>query len=142
MKRTALFLSAFVLLSTITHAKTYESVTVEKVVSVYDADTFRVNISGWPPIVGESIPIRLKHVDAPEIRGKCEIEKKWAKLGKDFTTYQLKRAKTIELRNMERGKYFRLLSEVYLDGVSLSDMLIKNNMARSYEGGTRKGWCE
>jgi len=33
-------------------AKEFGSVRVQSVVSVYDADTFRVSIEGWPPIIG------------------------------------------------------------------------------------------
>lgn len=143
LKKAFLFLIMATLpLTSTAKSSDYENVIVEKVISVYDADTFRVNISNWPSIIGNNMPVRLKHVDAPEIRGGCEIEKKWALLGRDFVRHQLEKAKVIELRDIERGKYFRLLSEVYIDGFPLSDMLIKNNLARSYEGGKRQGWCE
>ena len=49
----------------------YGTVTVSKVISVYDGDTFRVNIDSLPPIVGKNIAIRVNGVDTPEIRGKC-----------------------------------------------------------------------
>lgn len=48
----------------------YGSAVMSEVTSVYDADTFRANISGWPPIIGQRAPIRVKGVDAPELRGK------------------------------------------------------------------------
>lgn len=44
-----------------------EAVSVDKVVSVYDGDTMRVNVSGWPPVVGQNMPIRVRGVDTPEI---------------------------------------------------------------------------
>ena len=59
-------------------APQYGSVTVSKVISVYDGDTFRVNIDSLPPIVGKNIPIRVNGVDTPEIRGKCQYEKNLA----------------------------------------------------------------
>lgn len=34
-----------------------------------DADTFRVDIDGWPDVVSKRVPVRVKGVDAPEIRG-------------------------------------------------------------------------
>jgi endonuclease YncB( thermonuclease family) len=40
----------------------YGTVTVSKVISVYDGDTFRVNIDSLPPIVGKNIPIRVNGV--------------------------------------------------------------------------------
>ena len=48
---------------------------VKEITSIYDADTFRVNIEGYPPIIGERIPVRVLGIDAPELRGKCESEK-------------------------------------------------------------------
>ncbi|CUB03201.1 hypothetical protein [Marinomonas fungiae] len=44
--------------------------TVARINSVYDADTFRVDINDWPDIVGKNIPVRVNGVDAAEIRGK------------------------------------------------------------------------
>lgn len=48
--------------------KIYGDAVVTKVISVYDGDTFRANIAGLPPIIGENMPIRLGSVDTPEIR--------------------------------------------------------------------------
>ena len=53
----------------------------------------------------------------------------------------LRSAKAIELRNIERGKYFRILADVYTDGKSLAEGLIKSGHARAYDGGKREGWC-
>ena len=132
----------FSLLSFSIHAKDYGNVTVSEVTSIYDADTFRVNIDGYPPIVGERVPVRVLGVDAPELRGKCESEKIKAREAKQFTVQALRSAKTIELRNMQRGKYFRILADVYVDGKNLADNLIKSGHARAYDGGKRLGWCK
>lgn len=123
-------------------AKNYGSVLVSEVTSIYDADTFRVNIKDWSPIAGERIPVRVNGVDAPEIRGKCDAEKKGAQLAKQFTVSKLRSASTIELRNMQRGKYFRIIADVYIDGKNLSELLINAKLARPYDGGKRKGWCD
>ena len=114
---------------------------VGKVISVYDADTFRVNIDDWPTIIGSNIPVRVRGVDAPEIRGKCEKEKEKAKQARNFTVSQLEKGRVIELLNIQRGKYFRLIADVYIDGKSLSAELQKNNLVRIYHGGTRASWC-
>ena len=76
MKSQPIYALAFIvvlgLLSTdsLTRGKIYGSTIVGEVTSIYDGDSFRVNIEGWPPIIGERIPIRVNGVDAPEIRGK------------------------------------------------------------------------
>ncbi|MEO9656362.1 thermonuclease family protein [Marinomonas sp.] len=118
-----------------------QSVFVERVISVYDADTFRVDINGWPDIIGKNMSIRVNGVDAAEIRGKCESEKVQAKAARDFTRSLLSNSKDIELRDLKRGKYFRLIADVYIDGESLTDKLITSGHARPYEGGHRGGWC-
>ena len=97
------------LLSFPTFAKDYGTVTVSEVTSIYDADTFRVNLDGFSPIIGERVPVRVLGIDTTEIKGKCESEKVKARQAKQFTVQALRSAKTIELRNMQRGKYFRIL---------------------------------
>jgi micrococcal nuclease len=122
-------------------APQYGSVTVSKVISVYDGDTFRVNIDSLPPIVGKNIPIRVNGVDTPEIRGKCEYEKKLALKARDFVRAKLANAKEIKLTNLQRGKYFRVVANVLVDGVSLERGLLDNELAYSYDGGKKLKWC-
>jgi len=122
--------------------KVYDSVIVSEVTSIYDADTFRVNIKGWPDVVGKRIPVRVLGVDAPEIRGKCQAEKEAARKAKQFTVQALRSSKVIELKDIQRGKYFRLLANVFVDGKSLAKALIKAGHARVYDGGKRGGWCK
>ena len=53
----------------------------------------------------------------------------------------LKGASKIELRNPQRGKYFRIVSEVWIDGESLADMLKKAGLAKDYDReGARPEW--
>ena len=122
--------------------KNYGRVLVESVTSIYDGDTFRVNIKGWPSIVGEHIPIRIMGIDTPELRGKCQAEKSLARQAKQHTVAMLREAQKIELYDVKRGKYFRLLATVYVDGKSLGDSLIKEGLAVTYGGGTKKNWCD
>ncbi len=118
------------------------NVLVDEVTSIYDADTFRVNIKGWPDIVGHRVPVRVKGVDAPELRARCPAAKLAARKAKQFTVARLRGAKVIELRDIERGKYFRILAEVWIDGDNLAELLVHEGLARRYSGGARAGWCE
>lgn len=141
LKRLFFLVLAVISCNSVCAKESYGIVFVSSVVSVYDADTFRVDIDAWPPIVGKNVPIRVLGVDAPEIRGKCPSEKLAAKQARAFTLSSLSGATQIELRNIKRGKYFRLLAEVYIDGNSLSEMLIDAGHARYYAGGKRERWC-
>ena len=123
-------------------APQYGTVTVSKVISVYDGDTFRVNIDSLPPIVGKNIPIRVNGVDTPEIRGKCQYEKNLALKARDFVRGKLANAKEIKLTNLQRGKYFRVVANVLVDGVSLEQELLDNELAYEYSGGKKLSWCK
>ena len=47
------------------------------------------------------------------------------------------------MRNLERGKYFRIVADVYVDGENLADILIDAGMAVRYGGGKKTfKWCE
>ena len=120
----------------------YGTVTVSKVISVYDGDTFRVDIASLPPIVGKNIPIRVNGVDTPEIQGKCKYEKNLALKARDFVRIKLTNAKEIKLTNLQRGKYFRVVANVVVDGVSLERELLDNKLAYRYDGGTKLSWCK
>ena len=135
------FLICFLSLNTYA-AKQYGSVTVSKVISVYDGDTFRVNIDSLPPIVGKNIPIRLEGVDTPEINGKCQYEKDLALEARDFVRSKLSNAVEILLNDLQRGKYFRIVAKVYIDGVSLEEELLQNGLAYQYNGGKKSNWCK
>ena len=128
--------------SAIQAAPQYGTVTVSKVISVYDGDTFRVNIASLPPIVGKNIAIRVNGVDTPEIRGKCQYEKNLALEARDFVRGKLANAKEIKLTNLQRGKYFRVVANVLVDGVSLEQELLDNELAYRYDGGKKLSWCK
>jgi len=122
-------------------APQYGTVTVSKVINVYDGDTFRVDINSLPPIVGKNIPIRVNGVDTPEIRGKCQYERNLALEARDFVRDKLSNAKEIKLTNLQRGKYFRVVANVLVDGVSLEQELLDNKLAYRYGGGKKLSWC-
>ena len=128
--------------SSVQAAPEYGTAIVSKVISVYDGDTFRVDIDSLPPIVGKNIPIRLNGVDTPEIRGKCQYEKDLAIKARDFVRNKLANAKEIKLNNLQRGKYFRVVANVMVDGVSLEQELLDKEFAYKYTGGKKSSWCD
>ena len=142
IKKISLFLLVYTLSLSTFASKQYGSVTVSKVISVYDGDTFRVNIDSLPPIVGKNIPIRLEGVDTPEINGKCQYEKDLALEARDFVRSKLSNAVEILLNDLQRGKYFRIVAKVYTDGVSLEEELLQNGLAYQYNGGKKSNWCK
>lgn len=109
----------------------------------YDADTITVKIPGVHPLLGDKISVRVAGIDSAEMKAKDGCEYKSARTARKLVEAQLKNAKNIELRNVDRDKYFRILADVYVDGVSIKDTLIKNNLAVAYDGKTKAqvNWC-
>jgi micrococcal nuclease len=121
--------------------KHYGTAIISEITSIYDGDTFRANLKGYPAIIGEHMSIRINGIDTPELRGKCEVEKQLARKAKQFTVEHLRAAKNITLKNIKRGKYFRLIADVYVGGVNLGEQLIKQGHAVKYTGKTKRSWC-
>ena len=108
----------------------------------YDGDTIRFNLPGYPPIAGKDIRVRVNGIDTPEIKGKCKKEKYEARQARDMVADILKGAEKINLKNMKRGKYFRIAADVIVDGENLADVLIEAGRAIKYDGGKKiHKWC-
>ena len=141
MNKLPLLFICFLGVFSVQAAPEYGTAIVSKVISVYYGDTFRVNIDSLPPIVGKNIPIRLNGVDTPEIQGKCQYEKDLALKARDFVRNKLANAKEVKLTKLQRGKYFRVVADVMIDGVSLEQELLDNELAYKYTGGKKSSWC-
>ena len=76
------------------------------------------------------------------LQGKCQYEKDLALKARDFVRVKLANAKEIKLTNLQRGKYFRVVASVLVDGVSLEQELLDNELAYGYDGGKKLDWCE
>jgi endonuclease YncB( thermonuclease family) len=110
----------------------------------YDADTLTVRIPGVHPLLGHDISVRVLGIDSPEIKGRAPCEKETARNGQRLVENLLKNAHSIELKKIQRDKYFRILAEVWVDGKELGALLLKNRLAVEYSGGTKRSlnWCE
>ncbi|WII71532.1 thermonuclease family protein [Bdellovibrio sp. 22V] len=115
-----------------------------EVVNNYDGDTLTVNIPHVPALIGKNISVRVSGIDTPEIKTKNQCEKNAGRIARNLVSATLKKAKSVELHNVQRDKYFRILADVIVDGQSLKDILLKNNLAYAYDGGTKKhpDWCK
>lgn len=110
----------------------------------YDGDTLTVNIPGVHPLIGKSVAVRVNGIDTAEIKTKDSCEKQASRTARRLAKNLLKNAKRIDLENVKRGKYFRIVADVRVDGQLLSDLLIKNKLAVAYSGGTKEkvNWCQ
>jgi len=113
---------------------------VSKVLRVYDGDTFYCDVNTVHPLLGKDIGIRINGIDTPEMKGSSPEVKALAIKARDLVANKLQNARVIELRNIKRGKYFRIVADVYADGVNIADLLIQAGLAKPYDGGTKEDW--
>ncbi|MFZ4403166.1 MAG: thermonuclease family protein [Pseudobdellovibrionaceae bacterium] len=109
----------------------------------YDGDTLTFQIPDVHPLLGHKISVRVFGLDTPEIKGHLPCEKEAARTAQRLVENLLTRAQRVDLNDVQRDKYFRVLAEVVVDGKSLKDLLMKNKLAYAYAGGTKQkiNWC-
>ena len=107
------------------------------VASVYDGDTFKINLNCSVAVYCEKVPVRVLGVDTPEIKGKTAKEKRLAQKAKAFTKNFLAQ-RPVSLTDCGRDKYFRLLCNVTNgQGQNLAQELIKRDLGYEYWGGKK-----
>lgn len=107
------------------------------IASVYDGDTFKINLNCSLAVYCQKMPVRVLGVDTPEIKGKTEKEKRLAQQAKAFTKEFLSHG-PISLSQCGRDKYFRLLCAVQNGtGQDLAQELIKRDLGYAYDGGKK-----
>ena len=115
--------------------QTFQNVSVA---SVYDGDTFKINLNCSLSVYCEKVPVRVRGIDCPEIKGSTEKEKRLAQTAKTFTKHFLE-DRPVSLGNCGRDKYFRLLCDVSNgSGKDLAQELLQHKLAYRYDGGKKK----
>ena len=109
-----------------------------KVVKVYDGDT--ITIASKLLYFADSpiyrFPVRLRGIDSPEMRTKSPIEKELAQKAQQ-ALYELIFGKIVYLTDIGMDKYGRVLANVYLEQVNMSQWMLDNGHAVQYNGGTK-----
>ncbi len=117
-----------------------------QVLEVMDGDTFAARIQVW---LGQDVVtlVRLRGVDAPEIRGRCRRENDAAVEAKRVLAEFLS-AGAVSLRDIGTGKYAgRVIAKAFVTGREgklageAGAMLMAGGYARAYRGGRRNSWC-
>jgi len=115
-----------------------------KVEKVLDGDTVKFQVGFLPSELKPFLSVRINGVDTPEKkpRNKCDKEDELAQKASKFTKDAVAAAKSIKVSIHGWDKYGgRILGDVYLDGKSLSTMLIQSGNAREYHGEAKQSWC-
>ncbi len=112
------------------------------VVSIYDGDTIFVDIHGWPDIIGKRIPVRISGIDTPERDDKNVNIREMASQARMFVVAKVRGKQLLEIKNMKRDKYFRIVADIVIDGENIGETLIKKGLAKKYDGGTKSKWTD
>ena len=107
-------------------------------VRVIDGDTIVCDINGWSEIIGNNISVRMRGCDSPEIRTSDVDEKKLGYYAKDLLIAKLGNKKQLTLKNIGKGKYFRLVADIYSGNEKISCYSNKLSYSTpSYKCGTK-----
>ncbi|MBY6015131.1 thermonuclease family protein [Qipengyuania gaetbuli] len=96
---------------------------------VVDGDTF------W--IAGEKV--RIADIDAPEMNGRCPYERRLAIASRD-RLHQILNSGEFKLHREGQDRYGRTLAVVTIDGYSVGDALVTEELARTWSG-RQASWC-
>ncbi len=106
---------------------------------VVDGDTVDVDVDLGFSTVLKKQRVRMMAIDTPESRTRDLEEKFYGKQSKYFLEGLLKDQK-IQLVSHDKGKFGRILGELFIDGLetSVNQTMINNNHAVPYYGGNKE----
>ncbi len=110
-------------------------------ISAYDGDTVTVRAWIWP---GHSVEtsVRVRGIDTPEIRGRCEAEKLAAIKARDHVRMLLQEAADVALAEIAPDKYGgRVVARLLINGEDFALLMLAAGHGRAYDGQARAGWC-
>ena len=106
---------------------------------VVDGDTVDVDVDLGFGMIYKKQRVRMVAIDTPESRTRDLEEKFYGKQSKYFLESLLKDQK-IQLVSHDKGKFGRILGELFVDGVeiSINQLMIDNYRAVPYYGGNKE----
>lgn len=109
----------------------------------YDGDSITFDIPDVHPLLGSEIMIRINGIDSPEMVTDDDCEKEMAHKAQEEVQKLMERARRVDLENPKRDKYFRVVADVYADGKSIAEHMLRKRLAVEYDGGTKHSvdWC-
>ena len=110
------------------------------VIRTIDGDTFvaRVHFADGGDVVAK---VRLRGIDAPELKAACSEELSKAEAATD-ALHGLLGQGGVTIFNLGPDKYGRVVADVATRRTAnVSAALLAGGYARSYNGGHREGWC-
>ena len=112
-----------------------------RVLKVIDGDSFLAEARVWPGHL-ITVNVRIRGIDAPEIKSRCAAERAAAARSRDALQMMIGTG-TVGMTNIGGGKYYgRVLADVTApDGSAVAEAMTSNAFARPYAGGKRAAYC-
>jgi endonuclease YncB( thermonuclease family) len=113
-----------------------------EVLRVIDGDTFEARVHLWPGL-DITTKVRLRGIDAPELKARCPAERAMAEAARDALRDMLAEG-AVGVSLVTPDKYGgRVVADAATRSTaSVSAELRAKGLARSYGGGHRRGWCD
>ena len=112
-----------------------------EVLRVLDGDTFEARVHVWP---GMQITtrVRLRGIDAPELRARCDDEREKALAAREALARLLAQG-AVGIARVGQDKYGgRVDADVSTARTpDVSAAMLQGGFARPYSGGRRESWC-
>jgi len=107
-----------------------------ELISVIDGDTLLVNARPWPQHT-IAVLVRIRGIDAPEMKSKCQASRRAAERARDALSYFA--TGRIRLTNISGDKYFgRIVADVTTEAdTDVGAAMIGSGLARIYDGGRK-----
>jgi len=90
------------------------------IMHIVDGDTVDVDINLGFAVVLKKQRVRLYEIDTPESRTRDKVEKKYGLAAKQYLKNKLENATNIYLKSHDKGKFGRILGELFIDDNSKS----------------------
>ena len=109
---------------------------------VIDGDTFEARVRIWPG-TDVTTKVRMRSIDAPEMKARCDDERVMALASRDALARFLNEG-SIAISNVGQDKYGgRVDADVSTrQTVDVGAAMLNAGMARRYAGGRRESWCD
>jgi endonuclease YncB( thermonuclease family) len=111
------------------------------VLRVLDGDTFEARVHVWPGL-DVTTKVRLRGIDAPELKAKCSEERAKAEAARNALAAILAQGE-VGIGQVGLDKFGGRVDAVASTKTTpdVSAALLQAGLARSYDGGRRAGWC-
>jgi endonuclease YncB( thermonuclease family) len=112
-----------------------------EVIRTIDGDTFEARVHLWPGLE-MTTRVRLRGIDAPELKASCAQELQMAEAAGDALRGLLDQG-DVTIYNIGPDKYNgRVVADAATrQTANVSAVLLAGGFARAYGGGRRSGWC-